>query len=70
MPNNGRWITDRAGEPLAAGPYGAKGFGEVALVPVAPGVSNAINDALGVKINTIPLTKERVLMAIKEKAKL
>ncbi len=69
MPNNDKWITDRAGEPLAAGPYGAKGFGEVALVPVAPGVSNAINDALGVKINTIPLTKERVLMALREKTK-
>ena len=67
MPHNDRWITDRAGDYLPAGPYGAKGFGEVALVPVAPGVSNAIVDAIGVRLTRIPLTKERVLMALKEK---
>jgi carbon-monoxide dehydrogenase large subunit len=55
------------GEPHKEGPYGAKGIGEVSLVPVMPVVANAINNALGVQINDLPITRERVLFAIKEK---
>lgn len=57
------------GEYVPGGPYGAKGIGEVALAPVIPAVANAINDALGVKINDIPMSKERVFYAIKEQLK-
>lgn len=53
------------GEPVPDGPYGAKGIGEVALGPVIPAVANAINDALGVRINDIPMNKERVYYSIK-----
>ena len=40
------------GEPY--GPYGAKSIGECAVVPSAPAVINAIVDALGSEINSIP----------------
>lgn len=57
-----------AGKPHKDGPYGAKGIGEVALVPVMPAISNAIRDALGIEITQIPLTRERVLEALAQKA--
>jgi len=49
------------------GPYGAKGAGECALVPTAAAVSNAIYNAVGVRIATLPITPEKVLKALKEK---
>ena len=45
------------------GPFGAKGIGEPALTPAAPAVANAVADALGVRINELPLTPKRVLTA-------
>lgn len=55
------------GEPDEEGPHGAKGMGEVSLTPVMPAVANAINDALGVEIMEMPITREKILAAIKEK---
>ena len=49
------------------GPYGAKGIGEPGCVPTAPAVANAIYDAIGVRINELPITPERILAAIREK---
>jgi len=46
------------------GPFGAKGIGEPALTPAAPAVANAVADALGVRIQQLPLTPKRVLEAI------
>ena len=46
------------------GPYGAKGVGEPGLAPTAAAIANAVYDALGVQIKTIPLTPERVLGAL------
>ena len=51
-----------------AGPYGAKGIGEPGLVPTAPAIANAIYDAVGVRLKKLPMTPERVLKALKEKA--
>jgi putative selenate reductase molybdopterin-binding subunit len=46
------------------GPYGAKGLGEMGLVPTAPAVANAIHNATGAWVTRIPMTPERVLEAI------
>ncbi len=50
------------------GPYGAKCVGEPALVPTAPAITNAIWNAVGVRITSLPATPEKVLAAIAAKA--
>ncbi|MES2210444.1 MAG: molybdopterin cofactor-binding domain-containing protein [Chloroflexota bacterium] len=47
-----------------AGPYGAKGVGEPALVPTAPAILGAIHHATGARITTVPATPDRVRSAI------
>ena len=49
------------------GPFGAKGVGEVAAPPTAAALANAVYDAIGVRIKTLPLSPENVLAAINEK---
>ncbi|MCH4887792.1 xanthine dehydrogenase family protein molybdopterin-binding subunit [Acidaminobacter sp. JC074] len=53
--------------PEETGPFGARGVAEPAMVPSAPAIANAIYDAIGVRLNTMPLTAEKVLNAIKLK---
>lgn len=53
----------------AEGPYGAKGIGEMTLVPTAPAIANAIYDAIGVQIKSLPITPEKILAALKEGGK-
>jgi CO/xanthine dehydrogenase Mo-binding subunit/aerobic-type carbon monoxide dehydrogenase small subunit (CoxS/CutS family) len=48
-----------------AGPYGAKGVGEPALVPTAPAILGAIHHATGARITRLPATPDRVLAAIR-----
>jgi len=50
-----------------SGPYGAKGIAEPALLPTASAIANAIYDAVGVLICDLPITPEKVYMALKEK---
>jgi len=50
------------GEPT--GPYGAKAVGEIATIPVAAAVVNAVNHALGTELATLPLSQERILEAL------
>ena len=47
------------------GPFGAKGIGEPAITPVAPAIANAVADAIGVRVFEMPITPERVVMAMK-----
>ncbi len=47
--------------PEASGPYGAKGIGEIPLVPTAPAVANALYDAVKVRVYDLPITPEKVL---------
>lgn len=47
------------------GPYGAKGFGEVALNPTAPAILNAIYNAVGVRVNSLPVDQNKLAAAIK-----
>ena len=51
------------------GPFGAKGVGEPGLVPTAPAIANAVYDAIGVRIKSLPITPEKILAALKEKKK-
>ena len=53
--------------PASDGPYGAKGTGEMCANPQIPAIANAIFDAVGVRIDTLPITPERVLRALQEK---
>jgi CO/xanthine dehydrogenase Mo-binding subunit len=48
------------------GPFGAKGVGEPTLVPTASAILNAIYDAVGVRLYSLPATPEKVLKAIQE----
>ena len=49
------------------GLFGAKGLGELNMDPTAAVISNAIFDAVGVRIKTLPITPEKVLKALTEK---
>ena len=51
-------------DPEPAGPYGAKGVGEPALVPTAPAILGAIDDATGVRMTRLPVTPDRLLAAL------
>jgi CO/xanthine dehydrogenase Mo-binding subunit len=51
------------------GPFGAKEAGEGSLAATIPAIANAIYDAVGVRINTLPITPEKVLAALQEKNK-
>ena len=46
------------------GPYGARGVGEHTMLPAAPMIANAIDDAFGIRIKSMPITAEKVAMAI------
>jgi CO/xanthine dehydrogenase Mo-binding subunit len=50
--------------PLAAGPFGAKGIGEIGLFAVAPAIANALQNACGVRITELPMRPQKVLTAL------
>jgi CO/xanthine dehydrogenase Mo-binding subunit len=50
--------------PAEDGPYGGKGPGEMCANPVLPAVVNAIYDAVGVRIDELPATPEKVLRGL------
>ena len=52
----------------SAGPFGAKGIGEQALIPTAPAILNAIHHATGARITQIPATPDRVLAALRARS--
>ncbi len=56
-------------DPDPIGPLGVKGIGEPAMVPTIPAIMNAIYDAIGVRITSLPATPEKVLEALKEKSR-
>jgi len=51
-------------DPEPSGPYGAKGVGEPSLIPTAPAIINAINQALDIKITDLPAKLERVMKMV------
>jgi CO/xanthine dehydrogenase Mo-binding subunit len=50
--------------PSPAGPFGARGVGEPPIIPAPAAIANAIHDATGVRITELPLTPERIAMAL------
>ncbi|MDO4554601.1 MAG: molybdopterin-dependent oxidoreductase [Lachnospiraceae bacterium] len=52
-------------DPEPTGPYGAKGISEVATVPMTPAILNAIYNAIGVRINKMPVTPEVIKEALR-----
>ncbi|MFN2136514.1 MAG: xanthine dehydrogenase family protein molybdopterin-binding subunit [Candidatus Promineifilaceae bacterium] len=54
--------------PSSNGPYGVKGVGEMTANAPIPAIANAVKDAIGVRIYELPITPERVLRAMEEKA--
>src|SRR6185436_5416291 len=50
--------------PDRNGPFGAKGIGESALIPVAPAIANAIYDAVGVRIKDLPIKAEKIYLGL------
>ena len=56
-------------DPDPNGPYGAKEVGQGPLLPVPPAVANAVYDAVGVRIDEVPITPEKVMRALRDKAR-
>lgn len=54
-------------DPDPNGPYGAKGIGELGVIPAAPAVANAIYDAVGIRLRELPFTPDKVLAALAAK---
>ena len=56
-------------EPTEHGAFGARGIGEPSVIPTAPAIANAIEDATGVRVKELPITPERLLKALKQHRK-
>ena len=61
--------TELIENPDARGPFGAKEVGQGPLLPIMPAVANAVYDAVGVRIDEIPVTPEKIMKALDDKAK-
>ena len=54
-------------QPVEAGPYGAKGVGEISSIPTTPAITNAIYNAVGVRIDKLPVDQELIAREIWER---
>src|SRR5216110_3182599 len=61
-------FTELVENPDPRGPFGAKEVGQGPLLPVMPAVANAVYDAVGVRIDEVPITPEKVIKALQAKA--
>ena len=50
--------------PVSAGPYGAKGVGEIVSIPTTPAITNAIYNAVGVRVDKLPVDQEAILWGV------
>jgi len=50
--------------PVEEGPYGAKGVGEIVLIPTPPAITNAIYNAVGVRVDRLPVDQEMICKAL------
>jgi len=61
-------ITELVEHPDSRGPFGAKEVGQGPLLPVMPALANAVYDAVGVRIDEVPITPDKILRALEAKA--
>jgi CO/xanthine dehydrogenase Mo-binding subunit len=54
---------------VGSGPYGSMSIGETAVIPTAAAVANAVHDAVGVRVTTLPVTAEKVFEALQAKGR-
>lgn len=52
--------------PVAAGPYGAKGVGEIVCIPTTPAITNAIFHATGVRVDRLPVDQAELIRQMNE----
>ncbi len=52
--------------PTADGPYGAKGIGEICLIPTIPAITNAIYNAIGVRVDKLPVDQEKIVTELQK----
>jgi len=62
-------ITELIEDPDPNGPFGAKEVGQGPLLPIMPAVANAVYDAVGVRVDEVPITPDKVLRALDDKAR-
>lgn len=53
--------------PVEAGPYGAKGVGEIVSIPTTPAITNAIYNAVGVRVDRLPVDQAELVKAMQER---
>jgi 4-hydroxybenzoyl-CoA reductase subunit alpha len=60
-------VTELVEEPDPRGPFGAKEVGQGPLLPIMPALANAVYDAVGVRVDEVPITPEKIMRALAEK---
>ena len=55
-------------DPTRDGPYGAKGVGEISTMPTAPAIINAVYNACGIRLNSIPVDQDDLALKLRESA--
>jgi CO/xanthine dehydrogenase Mo-binding subunit len=63
----GEILNEAVAAEQRTGPFGAKGVGETATFGVSPAIANAIHDAVGVRLTSLPLSAEAVYLAMQDK---
>lgn len=53
--------------PTSDGPYGAKGIGEICLIPTIPAITNAIYNAIGIRVDKLPVDQEKLVLELQKK---
>jgi Aerobic-type carbon monoxide dehydrogenase, large subunit CoxL/CutL homologs len=54
-------------DPTSEGPYGAKGIGELVCVPTPPAIANAVYNAIGLRVDSLPVSKEKIKAWLEER---
>jgi len=53
-------------DPVASGPFGAKGVGEIVLIPTSPAITNAIYNITGLRLHQLPVDQEMIMKHLVE----